>query len=92
MIEGRLDVCYNGQWGTVCNYGFSDVDASVACRQLGFTDGYTISNIPFLSHDLPTLLDEIMCNGTELRLIDCESNHNDYDCDDVWIGCTSGQY
>ena len=34
--EGRLEVCVNSVWGTVCDTDFSSHDAHVACGQLGF--------------------------------------------------------
>lgn len=36
--EGRIEICMNGQWGTICNNLWDDQDATVVCRQLGFSD------------------------------------------------------
>ena len=31
-----MEICYSGVWGTVCNYGWDEVDANIVCRQLGY--------------------------------------------------------
>ena len=34
--EGRVEMCSGGVWGTICDNGWSNTDARVVCRQLGY--------------------------------------------------------
>ena len=35
-MEGRLEVCFYNQWGSLCSESWSANEANVACRQLGY--------------------------------------------------------
>ena len=37
--RGRVKICINNTWGTVCGHHFSWFEAEVICRQLGYSSG-----------------------------------------------------
>ena len=36
LNEGRVEICLDGYWGSVCSNGWDEQDALVTCRQAGY--------------------------------------------------------
>ena len=69
--EGRVEVNYNGEWGTVCDDGWGRNDAGVVCKQLGFRSGRPTRRASFGQGSGPILLDSVTCSGNESTLASC---------------------
>ena len=73
--EGRVEVCYNNEWGTVCDNGWSYNDAKVACKQLGYDSTYFsyYSNSYFGYGSGNIWMNDLACSGSETSLFSCSS-------------------
>ncbi|XP_066488385.1 lysyl oxidase homolog 3 isoform X2 [Tiliqua scincoides] len=72
--EGRVEVSYNQEWGTICDDDFTLANAHVLCRHLGFVaaTGWTHS-AKYGKGTGPIWLDNLSCTGSEKSIVECQS-------------------
>ncbi|XP_025101965.1 deleted in malignant brain tumors 1 protein-like isoform X2 [Pomacea canaliculata] len=92
---GRLEIFYNGKWSTVCNNGFGDKEARVACRMLGFNSSNARVDKagvfrPWRKGKGRIAVSQVNCVGTESSVAECDYSSDTSSCfheDDVRVIC-----
>ena len=90
--EGRVEVYYNGSWGTVCDDSWDINDAKVVCRMLGYpVAGAAIGSAAFGEGQGSIVLDDVVCQGGEDSLAECSHpgffEHNCRHAEDAGVRC-----
>ena len=67
--EGRIEVYYNGRWGTVCNDGWDDKYASLVCTQLGYGSLGTLAY--FKAGTGSIFLENVLCSINDTVIASC---------------------
>ena len=91
---GRVEVYYDGQWGTICDDAWDINDAYVVCRQLGFIQAlHAYSGATHGQGTGPIWMDDLACSGSESHIYDCRhrgwGNHDCTHSRDVSVQCAS---
>ena len=89
--EGRVQVYYNGTWGTVCRSNFTDATAAVICHMLGYEDAGQYIGNRYGRGSGRIWLDNVRCTGWEPHVTECQhpgwGRHNCQHSEDVSISC-----
>ena len=90
--EGRVEIFWNGEWGTICDDSWDSMEAQVVCRELGFSEGTAYPDARFGPGSGPIWLDDVACHGSEPTLDSCThvgyGNHNCGHNEDAGVSCS----
>lgn len=94
--QGRLEISINNQWGTVCDDSWDINDATVVCRQLGFSSAVSAPTSAHFGQGSGTIwLDDVNCAGNENSLMDCGNRglgvHNCAHAEDAGVVCIASR-
>ena len=96
ILQGRVEVFYNGTWGTVCDDSWDLIDASVVCRELGYGRAVKASASATFGRGNGTIwMGDVRCTGNERLLTECRHNgwgkQNCEHSEGVGVVCASGK-
>ena len=61
--QGRVEVCINNVWGTVCDDFWNSLDASIACWHLGYSSEGILRHATFITRVWPGSQLVCVCGG-----------------------------
>ena len=74
-IAGRVEICHNGRWLSICGDGWDTANANVTCRQLDYTSG-RLPHSGYEGTTTNTWIQSFNCTGREDTLMNCSSRDN----------------
>ncbi|XP_022086818.1 neurotrypsin-like [Acanthaster planci] len=79
-LSGRVEIYHQSTatWGAVCSNGWDLSDAHIACRQHHRFLEAVQAGASSAGTDLPIVMNQVACRGTENRLVDCPFICNEY--------------
>ena len=91
--SGRVEIFYRGEWGTVCEDGWTTANARVTCLELGFTSVAKVQQ-SFGPGKGRVWMDRVSCSGSETALATCRHRgwgvNSCQHSEDVGVICSGG--
>ncbi|XP_047656907.1 deleted in malignant brain tumors 1 protein-like isoform X4 [Tachysurus fulvidraco] len=95
FCSGRVEILYNGQWGTVCDDDWDLNAAEVVCRQIGCGKAVTAHQSAHFGQGSGEIwLNDVQCSGNESTITQCSHRgfgvNNCSHSKDAGVTCSDG--